>query len=131
MGHSKQQRAAIEERRRKVTGLYLGRVSKTRIAQALAVERHTIAADIRWLEEQWRKELLGDPVAVRAQELAELDDMERETAQHQGDLKWMDRRIKLKERRAKMLGLDAPQKQETAVKGPVNFTIGKGYDDQR
>ena len=125
-----------------------GRV--TSIAEALDVERHTIAADIQWLEALWMAQLVGDPVAIKARELAELDDMEREAADRyggyfvmdkgtkdrepvpiliSGDGRWWDRRLATKKRRAEMLGLDSPAKQDLAVRGPFIFTIGKGYED--
>ena len=129
MGQSAVQRAVIEERRGKVAALWLRRTPKVQIAKTLGVAPNTVSADINWLEECWQKELVKDPVSIRAKELAELDDMEKETARHLGDPKWMDRRIKLKERRAKMLGLDAPGKKEIANPEGGVFRVEVVYDD--
>ena len=119
MGQSKDQKAAIEGRRRQVTNLYLRHVPQARIAKALNVARNTVASDLRWLQEQCRKERLGDPVAVKARELARLDQMEYEAAEAflgynvlvdgepvriSGDGRWWGRRLALKKRRARCWG---------------------------
>ncbi len=151
MGQSNQQRAVIQERRRQVATLYLRRERKGRIALAMGVDPNTIASDIRWLEAQWRQELLTDPVAVKAKELAEMDDMEREAVDRglgyftmgketkgeepepiwiRGDGHWWDRRLAIKKRRAEMLGFDAPQRKEVSGKdgGPVRMSFSELLD---
>lgn len=140
MGQSKEQRAAIEERRRRVAGLHLRRVPKGQIAKAMDVDPDTITADIKWLEEQWSKELIDDPVSIRAEELASLREMERVAAEYlngynamkngdvvriAGDGRWFSGWLATKERIAKLLGLDAPTKKEITGKSgkPLEVTL--------
>lgn len=106
MGKSTVQLQAMEERRRKVAGLHLQGVKVGPIAKAMKCNRNTITLDITWLETEWRKELIDDPVALKARELAKLETMERTAAGEKGPV-WFSQRLKVMERRAKMLGLDA------------------------
>ena len=85
------------------------------IARREGVSRQTINNDVKVLRETWRKELVDDPVAIKAQELAELNDMERDCMRGYSrthDRVWVAERRLIKERKAKLLGLDAPVKQE-------------------
>ena len=105
----------MEERRRRVARLLLGRATHDEMAAQLGVTRQTISTDVKAIRGMWRKELIDDPVAVKAQELADLEQMEREcvrnyTLTHERG--WISERRQIKERRSKMLGLDAPAKQE-------------------
>ena len=95
--------------------MVLGHASQEVMARQLNVTRQTIGADVKALREIWRQELVRDPVEVLARELAELNDMERDCVQSftvTGDATWLRERRLIKERKAKMLGLDAPVRQE-------------------
>ena len=126
--------------------MYLRGVPKGQIATAVEVCANTITDDIKWLEALWRKELLDDPVEVKARELAGLYEMEREAINHLtgynilkkgepitiiGDGRWWDRWLNVKKRIAEMLGLDAPVKSELTGKdgGPLEFVLALGEDD--
>ncbi len=109
MGQSKEQLAAIDARQRQVAQLWIRRVPKGEIAAAVGVERNTITKDIKCIEKQWHDELIGDPVAHKARDLAALDRLERDAAVafvSEPSAAWWDRRLAALERRAKMLGLD-------------------------
>ena len=124
MGQSKAQKQAIEARRRRVAGLLLGHDTQDEIARREEVSRQTIVNDVRALRKQWRQELVDDPVAIKAQELAELNDMERDCIKGYEltkDAAWVRERRLIKERKAKLLGLDAPLKQEHT--GPAGGPI--------
>ena len=104
--------------------MLLGHATQDAIARQLNVTRKTISADVKALRELWRQELVGDPVEVMARELAELNDMERDCSQSfavTGDAVWLRERRLIKERKARMLGLDAPVKQEHT--GPAGEPI--------
>ena len=98
-----------------MAGFLLGHATQEEIARREGVARQTINADVKALREAWRKELIDDPVAIKAQELAELNDMERDCIRGYAlshDRTWIAERRLIKERKAKLLGLDAPVRQE-------------------
>jgi predicted transcriptional regulator len=111
----------IDERRRKVAQLYLRRQTQTEIARVLGVTQQTISLDIIELRKQWAAESVEAIEEVKVREAAELDEMEAEAAvefSKRKNWEWFDRRLKCKERRAKLLGLDAPVKSSAEVSGP-------------
>lgn len=112
---SRQRKTEIAERRRNVASLYLRHITQEEIAKSMGVSQVTISRDIKKLTEQWMKEANADITTRKARELAELDDMEKDAALEFNKSKrpdWWNARIKAKERRAKLLGLDAPTKQD-------------------
>lgn len=113
----------IAERRRVVASLVAKRMPQVQIAKALGVSQPTIASDIKAIKAAWLEEAKQDVEVVIARELAELEDMEDDAAQAQSDPVWFEKRLKVKERKAKMLGLDAATKSEIAGKngGPIEF----------
>ena len=97
-----------------------GHATQEEIARRLGVARQTINADVKTLRALWLKELIEDPVQTKAQELAELNDMERDCAREfakHPDRAWIAERRMIKERKHKLLGLDAPAKQEISAPG--------------
>ena len=93
----------------------MGHMTQEEISRREGVSRKTVANDVKALQAQWRKELIDDPVIIKAQELAELNDMERDCIRGyalSGDAVWLRERRQIKERKAKLLGLDAPIRQE-------------------
>ena len=117
---SKRQRLQMQDRRRRVATLFLAHATQQEIADQLGIARRTVVNDVKWLRELWQREMLEDPVAMRAQELAELNDMERDCIrayQLSRDRGWIAERRMIKERKAKLVGLDAPTKQEHSGPG--------------
>lgn len=113
-------RAEIEDRRRKVATLTLNKVHQTLIAERLGVAQSTVSRDLKTIEAGWREAARANLDALKARELAELDELEREivrrTAAKSGlALRGISLRLRVKERRARLMGLDAPQgfKDET------------------
>ena len=120
MAQNKEQRQKTEDRRRQVATLLLRHSTQQEIAGKLGASRQTISSDVKYLHALWRKELIDDPVVVKARELAELDDMERNCVlsyNKRRALGWATLRLRIKERKAKLLGLDAPAKQEISAPG--------------
>ena len=108
--------------------LWTRRLTQEEIAVAVGVDQSTISRDIKVLVAAWRETALGDVTDTRARELADLDAMEREAAMAaSGDVspqelaRLLEVRLRVKERRSRLLGLDAPQRQEVTRKG--NETI--------
>ena len=109
--------ATAQERRPIVARLHLRHQKPKAIHQALqaqgiSCELSTVCRDIKYLEAQWREELLGNPLEVRAKEWAEIEEAEAECwlqyAQTR-DKAWLAELRGWKERKAKLLGLDAPK----------------------
>lgn len=118
-----QKAAEIAERRRVVASLLAKRMPQFEIAKTVGVSTATISRDITAIKAAWLEEAKQDVEVVIARELAELEDMEDDAAQAQSDPVWFEKRLKVKERKAKMLGLDAATKSEIAGKngGPIEF----------
>ena len=99
----------VEDRRRRVATLLLRRVPQWQIADQLQTRRYTISRDVSALLQQWRIEAGACVVEVVARELAALDALEYEcTLQFSKtkDAEWINARLRIMQRRAKMLGLD-------------------------
>lgn len=109
---------AINERREKVGKHLSMRLTYREIAKVLGTSLATVARDVEALRQQWRDRLADSLHDMKAREIADLDEMEREAAvqflsalngkDHDLAIKWFDKRLDVKVRRAKMLGLDAP-----------------------
>ena len=118
---------SLSLRRRKVARMYLFRQTEEEIAEKLGVDRSTINRDIKHLNDEWAKTSNLDLKKIMMRELAELDDMEGHCRHHLGNdegqptflanSKWMSVLLHIKERRARMLGLDAPAQHELAGRG--------------
>lgn len=110
----------IADRRRKVAALYLRHQTMQTIADQLKVHVSTISDDVAALKEEWRKESLNDIGELILREASELDEMEAYAAVECAKgkpLEWFDRRLKVKERRAKLLGLDQPTRVDATSGG--------------
>lgn len=115
------------ERREKVAALMKAQVGQTEIARRLHLPTTTVRNDVLWIVAQRRQELFGSAVDAAAMEEERLKEMERQLIED-GDklraidgfdielfLKIIDRRLKIMERRAAMLGLDAPDEVNISV----------------
>jgi hypothetical protein len=117
-------RQEMVARRQRVAELWRNRQNQTDIARALGVDQSTISRDIKAIMREWRAMAVADVDEVIGRELAELDGMERDAAIRFAathDPAWMHLRLRCKERRAKMLGLDSVQR--------VDVTSGGGRID--
>lgn len=122
----------IEERRKIVSANILAGSNYRDIAEALGVSPATICKDFKAILADWRKqtnEIIGDWVPL---ELGRLDTALKAIWDdvRKGDLRAIDRMVKIMERRAKLLGLDAPAKQEQV--GEIILRVKRdGGDFQR
>lgn len=123
--------AAIEERRSKAWDLRVRGKSYRAIADALDVSTRTAFNDIAAVLERTKAENNETAESHKALSLSRLDRAlgiveqaldaevfdESGNADNELKLKALDRMLKIEERRAKLLGLDAPTKVEAKVEG--------------
>jgi len=103
----------ISERRAKVAKLIHARIPQFQIAEILGVSKETVKCDAEWLREQWREEALQDVDEQLQRELEELSVWEARLSawamKHKNPM-YVDRILKIKDARAKLLGLYRPAK---------------------
>ena len=138
MTQKTKQNAEVAARRQAVAKYYLKRIDQSKIVDLLKEDgietsQPTVSRDITYLINQWKKKsetLIDDLIAREAAELnvmemestenyyaakgrPPIDDLDNGIPSDQNSMeKWMLVRLKIKERRAKMLKLDGPQKIE-------------------
>lgn len=103
-------RAEIEQRRKIVAANLQSGLSITKIAEALGVSKATVSADAKAIYREWKADRNICVDAILESELSRLD---RALAAIwpsvcKGHLTAIDRMLRIQERRAKYLGLDAP-----------------------
>jgi len=101
-------RIEMEARRAKVAALALSHVRQEQIAEALKVNQATVSRDLTWLRKRWEDEALRDISQIIAQEVLELDDMERDVIlrwNNEKDPTWIEKRLAIKRQRQNLLGL--------------------------
>ena len=127
MKESTKKRVEMEARRQKVAELYLRKTKQEDIAKELKISQATVSRDLTWLRRRWTEAAIGDIDARRGRELAELEEMELDCAVQFGvskDPRLLNTRLRIKERIAKMLGLDAPERKDITTGGkPVSVSI--------
>ena len=114
----------VNERRQKAYELRLRGYSQEEIAQVLGVSRRSVSSylDIEptdHLTEAKRREYID----LQIQRIDRMLEVAMAKAADEGNLRAIDRVIRLEERRAKLLGLDAPVRQDIGVAGPKVITI--------
>lgn len=97
-------------------------MNQTDIAETIGCSQPTVSRDINYLLDVWTKESKEDIDRLRARELEELNQMELDAAKSylkskqnekaQETIKWAELRLQIKDRRAKLLGIDKPTKLE-------------------
>ncbi len=123
MGHIRsRKRVEMADRRRRVGQMYLQHVNQSDIARALGVYQSTVARDIATLKDEWRQEAISDVKDRILREAAELDDLEAACAERfeqTGQVGWVAQRLAIKDRRARLLGLDAPRRTDVNLGMPA------------
>jgi IS30 family transposase len=131
-GKKAREKAEREERRLRVEQLYFRlRLTQQEIADQLELNQSTISRDIKVIVRRWVEKYVGDVAPIKARELGDLDAMERDCALELArtkDPRWMAERRHIKAQRARMLGLDEPQRQEISLSEPVILRV-KGFDE--
>ena len=131
-----QQTVQIADRRRRVAALVLARARQKDIARQEKVSPATICTDVAALHREWKAARVADTDTQRVREEAALDADElawRERMQRETDpdrkLRIYDRIAKIMDSRRKLLGLDAPTKQEVSGPGGSALLIQVNYAD--
>jgi predicted transcriptional regulator len=110
--------AEREERRIKVARLYLNKITQHEIAKKLGISQGTVSNDLKAIKVEWKKEYAEILDERKAQELAELQSMERDAATgfaKSKDSRFLAVRLQIKGRISKLLGLDAPERKEIDI----------------
>ena len=109
----KQREVAATKRRAEVAKLILRGYTYGEMAKLFDVSKTTIAKDVKGILAMWVEEMKPEQrTDWIIKEMSKLDRMERGIAEksENGDGNSIDRRLKIMDRRAKMLGIDAPQR---------------------
>jgi hypothetical protein len=114
----------IEKRRTEVAFLMMAHFTYREMAEKLGVAPATISEDVKAIREEWRQRSSADYGSYLAEELAKLDLLEREvgTMALSGgpeggvNLAAVDRLLAIRDRRARMLGLDSPSRVEVTMR---------------
>ena len=102
--------------RAEIVRLRLQYKTEIAIATELGINLKTVNKHLMAMEREWQKKLVDDPVRFRARELADLEEMERLLVERGIQtpavlLACVGQRLKIKERKHKLLGLDLQRDQ--------------------
>lgn len=108
---------AIQARRQKVSALRLMHYTEREIAAELGISNATAHRDIVAVRQEWAERRTQRYEEWVAEELAKIDLLERAIMPSalSGDDKAQARLVQFMDRRARMMGLDVPQKHEHTV----------------
>lgn len=106
-----------EARREAVGRLRTRGYTLRQIAEMLGVSLATVGNDMKKIRTVWKQNMALSYEEYVAQELAAYDDIEQQLdeAIKAGHLEMISQRTRIRERRAKLLGLDSPVKHEVTV----------------
>lgn len=125
------EKIAIATRRMQVLELRKSGASLRQIADLVHVAPETVRKDIQAVFAVLHREQQATAEAHRDLELARLDDylIRLDSQIKDGNAQAIDRALRISERRAKLLGLDAPVKQELSGDiGMKHYTTGSNPD---
>jgi hypothetical protein len=114
----------IEQRRQSVASMVASHYTYREIGDALGIASSTVSDDVKAIRERWRQRATADYASFLAEEIAKLDLLEHEllpkalSGGPKGglNLSAVDRVLAIRDRRARMLGLDVPSKVEATLK---------------
>lgn len=133
MTTSAQKEQEILERRSRVAQFRLGGVRNQRqIAKALGVSVATINRDFKALDAEWRERAAADIAVEKAIDLDRIDRLIMalwDKAAKEGRWLATDRVLSLMQHRAKLLGLEAPAKQDINMQHVVREYVGINPED--
>lgn len=125
-GHAKSvKQLQMAERRAKVARLYsVGGLTKAEVAAKLGVSMETVRGDLRYIQNRYYEEAKSDLIALRAREWQELRLMEMEAGRRYQESKrpvWLRLRLRIKERSARLMGLDEVKRSELTIRPPTEL----------
>jgi DNA-binding CsgD family transcriptional regulator len=111
------QEAQLTERQERVADMLLHRMTQRQIAKVIGVSQTTIHKDIIKIRKFWQQEMSKSYEAHVSEEIAKLDQLDAALADgiRRGDWKAIDTSIRLRDRKARLMGLDMPQKTEVHI----------------
>lgn len=123
----KSEEAQIELRRKTIAANLIGGLNYRDLAETLGVSIGTITNDVKIILGRWRREQVDDVGDWVQLEVRRLDKMFNTIWNNviAGDLASLDRALKIMERRAKLLGLDAPEQNRN-----LNLDLLQCTDEQ-
>lgn len=102
-----------QQRRAKVAALITSRATYRQMADTLGVSLGTIAGDVKLLVKQWAREQSPEDrqkwLTIEVEKLGQMEFALANDCRH-GNQGAIDRALRIMERRARLLGLDAPTK---------------------
>ena len=116
----------IEARRARVASLLLAGVSdQSKIAEQVGVDRTTISRDIKQIEQRWQLAAVQDIAAAKGKDLERIERLIAALWEDARKGKWLatDRVLALMQHRAKLLGLEAPAKQDISMDAGVRIEV--------
>lgn len=118
-------RARVEDRQVQVAELVLNGFSERQIARQLRTSPVTIHRDVVAVRKQWAEQRNATYETHIANQMQRLDQLERVIAREvaAGNLEAVDRALKILDRRARLLGLDAPTRHQVQVEDPISAEI--------
>jgi len=118
-------RVALTELQLKAVSLRRQGLQYTEIAQELGVSVNKAWNLVEQALRAWDKYISETASELRQLELQRLDEMWKAIYPHVklGKPEYVDRALKLMERRAKLLGLDLPVQVDVTARGPLEITL--------
>lgn len=141
LGANQHRRAEKENKMTLAVDMYVNKhMTLRQIAEVIGVDYTTVSVYIKEARNEWRENRLTNMDEVLDRELAELDQMESETAvlfyrfkEHlEADdpylaskeaADWVKARLKIKEQRQKLLGLNSPIKMQQSGEVTVKLMV--------
>lgn len=124
--HTASAKAKLQERREQVAALALVGATQRQIAERLGVSVGTINRDLTVVKDDWRNQAQSHIMELVGREAASLDRLERDLWRDFVSTDDIGERVKVagailraKDRRAKLFGLDAPDRIELVAQDAV------------
>lgn len=129
-------RSSRAERRRQVASMHLARVAQREIARRLSISESAVSKDLKAIRGEWAKEARDNVGTATLRELATLDADEARFRAKMAASKDEEQQVrlyslilKIMERRARLLGLDAPLKAQVSGPdgGPIEVQVNHDH----
>ena len=130
--HDRMDEVEREARRAQVARLLLAGVTDQRaIAEKLGVSQPTISRDIKHIEKDWQQAAVQDIAAAKGKDLARTERLIAALWESAIKGKWLatDRVLALMQHRARLLGLEAPAKQDINMQHVIREYVGINPED--
>ena len=110
----------IAVRRKKISELYKKRYYQAEIAEELGIDPSLVSLDLKAMNETFKEEMMDNLIDIKVRELHDYNEMEKICIEKLAGItdpksgsRWIEERRKIKQAKAKLLGLDSPVKFQT------------------